>query len=301
MKNRLLLLIIIVLLPISIFINCNNDENGNDEAIELEKEKQNIIVNLYRNNQLLTLDFNEYLIGVVGQEMPASFNIEAIKAQAVAARTFALNNLENNVIVINDSAQHYIDTEEMNKKWVDNYEEYYNKIKKAVFDTNNKVIKYNNKLIKSYYYAISNGKSEDSIAVFNEELPYLKVVDSTFDKDVNNFEVKKTITYEDFCLSLNISPCEIKIDDEIRDESNRVLKLSINKKEYLGVDLRKLLNLRSTDFKIDLLENNIEIITKGYGHGVGMSQYGANYLANNGYKYNDILKYYYKDVEITNF
>ena len=301
MKNKLLLLIIIVLLPITIFLNNKNVEEGNVKTIEPEREKQNIIVNLYKDNQLLTLDFNDYLIGVVGQEMPASFNVEAIKAQAVAARTFALNNLENSVIVINDSAQHYIDNEEMKKKWGDKYEEYFNKIKNAVLDTNNEVIKYNNKLIKSYYYAISNGKTEDSVAVFNEELPYLKVVDSTFDKDVNNFEVKKTITYEEFCTQLNINPCEVKIDNEIRDESNRVLKLNINNKEYLGVDLRKLLNLRSTDFYINLSEENIEIITKGYGHGVGMSQYGANYLANNGYKYNDILKYYYKDVEITNY
>ena len=297
MKNKLLLLIIIMLLPFAIFINTKDNDNN----IEDTEEVKEIVVNLSKDNEIIKLSLNDYLIGVVGQEMPASFNIEALKAQAIAARTFAYNYMNDDVINIKETAQSYISIDKMREKWGSDYETYYNKIKSAVLDTNNLVIKYDNNIIKSYYYAISNGKSEDSIAVFNEELPYLKVVDSNFDEEVKNFEVTTSFTSDNFCDLLSINPCSIDIGNITRDDSNRVSKIIINNKEYLGTDIRKLLSLRSTDFEIKLLDNSVEIITKGYGHGVGMSQYGANYLANNGYSYEEILKYYYKDVEIKNY
>ena len=293
MKNKLLLLIIIILIPIAILINNNNYEQ--------EDYNNEIVVNLNKNNEIIKLSLNEYLIGVVGQEMPASFNVEALKAQAVASRTFAYNYIDDNVININDSAQHYISKEDMKNKWNDDYDKYFDKVKEAVLNTDKLVIKYNNSVIKSYYYAISNGKSEDSIYVFNEELPYIEVVDSSFDEDVKNFEVTTSFTYDNFCSLLGINPCEVDISNISKDDSQRVKSLSINNKEYLGTDIRKKLRLRSTDFTINLLDQSIEITTRGYGHGVGMSQYGANYLANDGYNYQEILKYYYKDVEITNY
>lgn len=292
MRNKLLLLAVVILLFFAIFIN--NKESSNEKADE------SIVVYLNKNDNIIELNINDYLIGVVGQEMPASFNDEALKAQAVAARTFAYNYLNDNSINIKDSAQHYIDIDDMKEKWGNDFDYYYNKVRDAVLDTDNEVIKYNDEIIRSYYYAISNGKSEDSIAVFNEELPYLKIVDSKFDENVKNFESTTSFTYENFCNLLSISSCNISIDNIIRDDSNRVYKISINNKEYLGTTIRKLLGLRSTDFSITL-EDDIKITTKGYGHGVGMSQYGANYLANNGYNYQEILKYYYKDVEIKNY
>lgn len=294
MKNKLLLVVIILLIPVAVFIKNKEVEN------EYQEEKV-IKVNLSKNNQLYELNLNDYLIGVVGQEMPASFNYEALKAQAVASRTFAYNYLNDVTINISDGAQHYISKEEMLNKWENDYDKYYNIIKNAVFETDNEVIKYNNSIIKSYYYAISNGKSEDSLEVFNEEYPYLQVVDSNFDEGVKNFEFSTEFTYENFCLLLSINPCKVLISDIVRDNSDRVSSININDKKYSGIEIRKILGLRSTDFKINLGDKNIEIITKGYGHGVGMSQYGANYLANNGYNYQDILKYYYKDVEIEKY
>lgn len=291
MKNKLLLVVIILLIPVAVFIKNNDVEN------EYQEEKK-IKVNLSKNNQLYELNLNDYLIGVVGQEMPASFNYEALKAQAVASRTFAYNYLNDDTININDGAQHYISKEEMLNKWENDYDKYYNIIKNAVLETDNEVIKYNNSIIKSYYYAISNGKSEDSLEVFNEEYPYLQVVDSNFDEGVKNFEVTTTFTYENFCLLLSINPCNVLISNIVKDNSDRVSSININDKKYSGIEIRKILGLRSTDFKIILGDDNIDIITKGYGHGVGMSQYGANYLANSGHNYQEILKYYYKDVEI---
>ena len=239
MKNKLLLLVILILLPIAICIK--KDEN-NKEMEDLDIDNK-IVVNLTKNNENLILDLNDYLIGVVGQEMPASFNIEALKAQAVAARTFAYNYLIDNNINIKDSAQHYINTDEMKTKWDKDFDLYYDKVKKSVLDTNNEVIKYNNNIIKSYYYAISNGKSENSLAVFNEELPYLTIVDSSFDEKVNNFEVSTSFTYENFCLLLYINPCSIDINNIIRDDSNRVNTITINNKEYSGIEIRKQLSL----------------------------------------------------------
>lgn len=294
MKHKLLFLLIIILLPIALLIS------KKEEVIikSNENQKEEVIVNLINNNESIKIGLNDYLIGVVGQEMPASFNIEALKAQAVAARTFAYNYYSNGEINIKSSAQNYINLDQMKEKWLNNFSNYYKKIKEAVESTDKEVIKYNGNIIKAYYYAISNGKSENSISVFNEELPYISVVDSSFDENVKNFEVTTSFTYDNFCKLLNINNCNIDISDIKYDESNRVDKIVINDMEYSGVDVRKKLNLRSADFIIEKKQNSIEITTKGYGHGVGMSQYGANYLANHDYNYKEILKYYYKDVEI---
>ena len=286
MNNKLLILTIVILTIIAVLIK--------PKEVLIEKENKEIKVLLEDKE----LSLNDYLIGVVGCEMPASFNYEAIKAQAVAARTFAYNYLDNNLIIIKKTAQCYLSNQELNDKWLLDYDKYYNIVKDSIESTDNEVITYNNELIKSYYYAISNGKTSSAKSVFNEELPYLTVTDSSFDENVNKFKVINTFTYENFCNLLTINPCVININNIKRDDSNRITSLFINNKQYDGISIRKLLNLRSTDFDIKTLDKTIEITTKGYGHGVGMSQYGANYLASIGYKYQDILKYYYKDVEI---
>lgn len=295
MKNKILVLIIIILIPICCFIMNKPKENI------VSKEHSSIIVKLTKDNQDLSLDLNNYLIGVVGAEMPSSFNLEALKAQAVASRTYALYNNYDNSIITNTMEQAYKSNAELASLWQDKYEEYYAKIKDAVVSTDNIVMKYDNSLIKSYYYAISNGYTEDAMTVFNESLPYLNVVDSTFDEDNKNYEVTKTMSLQEFCNKLNIPVAKLEITDVIKDSSNRVLSLSINNNNFTGINIRKSLSLRSTDFTISVVDDNVNITTRGYGHGVGMSQYGANYLANKGYNYQDILKYYYQNIEITNY
>lgn len=292
MKNKLLIFIIVILIIVTLLIK-------NDNQINKEEIKE-LVVNLNIDDKIINLSLNDYLIGVVGCEMPASFNNEAIKAQVLASRTFAYNYLNDNEININNKVQCYNNIDTLKEKWNDNFPIYYGKIKNAVLETNNEVITYEDKIIKSYYFAISNGKTQDSLSVFNEELPYLTIIDSSFDENVKTFMKTTTFTYNNFCALLNINPCEIDISNIQRDESNRVTTLLINNKKYDAITLRKILSLRSTDFDIKL-KDNIEITTRGYGHGVGMSQYGANYLANNNYTYKDIIKYYYKNVEIKNY
>ena len=285
MKNKILLVVIILMLPFSIY------------SIKKDNHKESIKVLLNYKNQELNLDLNDYLIGVLGAEMPASFNMEALKAQAIAARSFVLYDMNDYVVNTTIESQGYLDELDLKDKWQDEYDTYYSKIKDAVLKTDNLVMTYDNKIIKSYYYAISNGLTENAMVVFHEEIPYLNIVDSSFDKDVKNYEKTVTFTKEDFCNKLNIDCNSISIEKVIKDESNRVKTISINNKEFDGIEIRKLLGLRSTDFNIDI-SNDINITTKGYGHGVGMSQYGANYLANNNYNYEEILKYYYNDIEI---
>ena len=234
--------------------------------------------------------------------MPASFSFEALKAQAVASRTFAYNKINNSLLdydnLSKDKGQAYIDQDEMKEKWGKNYKDNYEKVSKAVLDTKGEIILYENAPISAYYFSSSNGKTEESKNVFGEK-PYLLSVESPWDETSKEYKKVITISKKQFKEKLNINEKEeININNEVRNKSNRIVSIDINGKTYKGIDLRKKFELRSTDFKIKINENDIEIITNGYGHGVGMSQYGANYLATDGKNYEEIIKYYYTGVSI---
>ena len=298
MKN-IYLLIAVIILSIIGFISSFKKETTyfNEENKELE-----VTIKNQEEGTIETLDLEEYIIGVVAGEMPASFEDEALKAQAIAARSYALNKIKSTNkeydLLTDITNQVYITKEEMQEKWQEEYEKYYDKIKKAVEDTKNLVMMYDGEVISAYYFAMSNGKTEDVSLVFGENIDYLVSVDSSRDENVKNFMVTNEIEKEEFCEKLDISCEEIKIEEIKRTDSNRVDTIKINGKEYKGTKIRALLNLRSTDFDIEIKES-INITTRGYGHGVGMSQYGANEMAKNGATYEEILKYYYKDINLT--
>lgn len=290
--NKKLIYILVVLIPITIisflFKETNFIMQENKRSVEKVKVK------IDKSN--IEVDIEEYIIGVVAGEMPALFEEEALKAQAVASRTYLINHLLTNDSISNTTDdQVYLTKEEMQSKWQDDYEKYYNKIKQAVQSTKGLIMYYDNQPIKSYYFSTSNGYTESSLNVFNEQRDYLTIVESPFDED-NSYIT--TLSRQEFCNKLNISCNEISISNIELDNSNRVSKITINNQEYSGIELRKLLSLRSTDFTINIKDTTIEITTKGYGHGVGMSQYGANNMAKLGYTYEEILKYYYQDIEI---
>ncbi len=158
---------------------------------------------------------------------------------------------------------------------------------------------YNGEVIIAFYFSISNGYTENSENVFSQKLGYLKSVDSSCDKDYSYKEETKEYDIKEFMKILSLSTEEINIDIEKYDTS-RVKNITINGKTYKGTEFRKLLNLKSTDFEIEKSKSMIKIHTKGYGHGVGMSQYGAQCLAKSGYSYKEILKHYYTGIEIVN-
>ncbi len=235
--------------------------------------------------------------------MPALFEEEALKAQAIAVRSYVLsknNNLDENIKItstIND--QVYISKDEMVAKWGINYNQYYEKIKKQVIDTKQLVLKKNNKIVKSYYFSMSNGYTQDSQKVFGDDS--LKSVESKWENDsLSNFIVSIEYSQEKITKLLNLSEENISITNINRSNTNHVDNLKVNNILFTGIEFRKLLKLRSTDFTITNQNDKYIITTKGYGHGVGMSQYGANQMAKLGYNYQEILKHYYKDTEITN-
>ncbi len=291
--SKFLLKIIIALIPITIFSFFKK------ETIFYEKtpETIDIFIPVLINDDIVNIPLEDYIIGVVAGEMPALFEFEALKSQAIASRTYAINHqCSNEYITATTDDQVYLTEEQMQDKWQDKYDQYYQKIKQAVTETSGLIMTYNHQPIKSYYYSMSNGYTESSLNVFNEQNDYLTIIPSPFDE--NN---SKTISIPktEFCEKLSIDCQNITISNIEKNKSNRISHIKINNKTFTGIELRKILSLRSTDFTIEILPYSVTITTKGYGHGVGMSQYGSNNMAKLGYTYEEILKYYYQNIEIT--
>lgn len=274
-----------------------NEKENNSKPAPTQNKKQ--MVTVYRSNgQTLNIELEEYLIGVVGSEMPASFNIEALKAQAVAARTYAIKTIsDGGKLTDTVKTQVYKDNNELKKSWGTGYNTYYNKVKKAVDETKGLIMYYNNEIINAFYHSTSNGYTEDSSYVF-KEYPYLVSVESPYDKNVSSYSKTINLTYEEVSNKLDIPVTSTSNIEIKRNSSNRVDKIVIDNNIYDGTKFRSILSLRSTDFDIILEENKITITTRGYGHGVGMSQYGANEYAKKGYTYDRILKHYYTGITI---
>ncbi len=267
-----------------------------------ETVKEDVMVAVKRSNgTVLNIGLEEYLIGVVGAEMPASFNIEALKAQAIAARTYALKaREENRTLTDTVSTQVYKDNNQLKAAWGSGFNTYYEKVKKAVMDTKGLVMYYNGSLINAYYHSTSNGKTEDSSFVFGE-FPYLKSVNSEVDQAVSSYLRSVTFNYQEISNKLGVPVTALSNIVIERNNSGRVKTIIIDNNSYDGVKFRMTLGLRSTDFDINLNEDNITITTRGYGHGVGMSQYGANEYAKKGYSYEKILKHYYTGITIRKY
>lgn len=268
-----------------------------------EKSKENkTYVTIYRKKGTVEqIELEEYLVGVVAAEMPASFNSEALKAQAVLARTYALKKISKGEKLTDTvSTQAYIDKNEMQNKWGNEYSKYYNKIVSAVNSTKGRVVKYNGNYIEALYHSTSNGKTENAKEVWGQDIPYLKSVDSSWDKKTTSYLKIENKEFNTLMKVLGINfDKNTNIEILSRDESGRVSEVKVADKTYTGVEFRTLLNLRSADFDISVTDNGLEIITRGYGHGVGMSQYGANEMAKLGYNYKDIINHYFTNVKIT--
>lgn len=297
MKNLILIIIFLVPIYISSFKVKETTFFNNDTSKVISKTNKNsktVIVHV--KDKDLYLDLEDYVTGVVAAEMPALFDEEALKAQAVASRSYAMSSVKNHIITISSSIsdQVYKTNYELSDNWQGNYDKYFKKIQEAVRETENLVIKRDNKILRTYYFSISNGNTENSLAVFNENT--FESVSSSLEQKLSNYLKTVTFTKNELCKLLKLD--DINIQNIKRNETNHVDKIIINNKEFTGVEFRKLLNLRSTDFEIEEDNGEYIIATKGYGHGVGMSQYGANEMAKIGKKYEEILNHYYKNTEI---
>ncbi|MCI6001560.1 MAG: stage II sporulation protein D [Tenericutes bacterium] len=269
---------------------------ASNTVVRIKREKKNIIE---------TIPLEEYIVGVLAGEMPISFEIEALKAQAVASRSYALNKIANNKdkeydVVDTIMNQVYLDNDYLKSVWKNTYVTKINKLKTAVNETFGEYLDYNGSIVNAMFFSTSNGYTEDSKNVFGFEADYLKSVNSPWDEETSTaFNSSKEISLQEFYEKLNL-PYQEKLTVEItkRSPTNRILNLKINNQDFASRELYNKLSLKSTDFVIIQNGSNIIIKTKGYGHGVGMSQYGALGMAKQGKTYEEILSHYYKDTKI---
>lgn len=280
----------------------NNDVTLQVDDVNSDKSSEYMIKINY-GGETKEINLEDYVVGVVACEMPASFNYEALKSMAVAARTYALYKVENKkgyVMKTTAVDQCYISVDKMKSKWGSSFDKMYNKVKGAVLETKNEYMTYNDDIIISLYFSISNGYTENCENVFSQKLDYLKSVSSEWDKDYNYKEKDVKFTVSDFLKKLSLNDKKINNMSINRTDTDRITSIYINGKKFKGSKFRSLLSLRSTDMDIEYDDKYVYIKTKGYGHGVGMSQYGAHSMAKQGYSYDQILKYYYKGIEIVN-
>lgn len=315
--NRILVIVVILLIPVAIFMDKEQDEEDlklvKEESISLDipvvKEEENTesesvqVVLSYNQDKsdAFSMDLEDYVVGVVAGEMPASFNMEALKAQAVASRTFALykmNTTNNYVLSTTINDQVYLTIDDMKEKWGNDFEYYYNRVKSAVDATANEILTYNGNVASTYYFAISNGYTDDALTVFNEDKDYLVSVESSWDKKYQSYSSTYTLSKTSFLAKLGLSGKSVSISNVIRANNHYVRQIDINGKTFTGIEVFNKLNLKSTDFTIDVDGEEVSIITYGFGHGVGMSQYGAQGMSSSGYTYQDILSHYYQNTEI---
>ena len=253
-----------------------------------------------------TMDLEDYLVGVVLGEMPASFETEALKAQAVVARTYTLKCAEAGVKhgvgrMCGDYAccQAYVDRESYTGTQED-----YEKIQNAVEATWGQVITYQGKLIEATYFSCSGGITEDAVAVWGTDYPYLRSVDSPGEEHATYYTDEVFFSSGEFQdklgQKLSGSPANW-LGFTTYTAGGGVNTIRIGDKDYKGTDLRMLLGLRSTAFSMKAEEDGIRVITKGFGHRVGMSQYGADAMALQGKNYEEILTHYYQGTELSDY
>ena len=313
MKRKIIVFFIVFIILITSYQHKYNKENKievesskevtnqkQEDKIIVEEDKTQSVYIIY-DDETINMDLEDYVVGVVACEMPASFDIEALKAMAVASRTFALykiNTNKNYKLSTTTKDQCYISVDQMKKNWGSSFDKNYEKIKEAVNDTKNQFMTYKDKVIISFYFSISNGYTENCENVFRQKLDYLKSVDSSWDSEYDYKEKTVSFTEKDFLKKLGINADKVDSIKVNKSSTGRASSVIVNGKTFKGTNFRTLLGLRSTDVEITRKDNKVYIDTKGYGHGVGMSQYGANAMAKKGYSYDEILKYYYTGVKI---
>ncbi len=317
----LLIIALIIILPLVIINNFNFFQS----EIEVDEKDISITVLFHETEQIKVMPLEEYLIGVVAAEMPADFEIEALKAQAVAARTYTLkkmqlktnssNSKHPNAVVCTDPAhcQAWMSEDEQKKLWgIVDFLKYRNKIEKAVESTKGQIITYENRIIDPVYHSNCGGKTENSEDVWKFKIPYLRSVESPYSIDTPRYkEVKNfSMEYIDKALGTNIAAVPAaNIKDNVakyfkilqKTSTGRIKKIYIGGKTILTTQLRQILGLRSTKFTISIKGDIVKFTTYGNGHGVGMCQYGANGFAKHGKNYIEILKHYYKGIKIQKY
>lgn len=300
----------------------NKEEHKDNEIIESQKHdysKYGTIKLLHKESgQIEEISIDEYLYGVVSAEMPANYEEEALKAQAVAARTYTIyqilnnNGKHKNSDICDDSTccQAWISKDNRMKRWSEEERENnWNKIVKAVNSTAGKIITYNNEAINAFFHSNSGGKTEipSNVWIGGKDFPYLKSVETSGENAYTQYSSEVKISKIDLLEKLKKEYSDIQIDFNENEsikileytQSGRVKTVKFGNTEIAGTKARSIIGLKSTNFSIKIDGDDVVFLVKGYGHGVGMSQTGADSMAKQGKNHEEILKHFYTGVEIT--
>ncbi len=296
-------------------IPVNEEENYNKEY---NYGKYNIVKLLHTNTgEIEELNLDQYLYGVVSSEMSANFEEEALKAQAVVARTYTIYKITNgnkheNADICDDSqcCQAWISKEARFEKWNETERENnWSKIVSAVESTKGKIIMYEGKPINAFFHSNSGGKTEIASSVWGgKDEPYLQAVETSGESNYTQYSSELTISKEEFIEKIKQYHSDFEIDfssdNQIEvleyTEGQRIKKIKIGNLELAGTEIRNIFGLKSAKFEILVEGENVKFNVLGYGHGVGMSQTGADSMAKEGKNYEEIIKHYYTGVEIVN-
>lgn len=324
MKNFAALIILcaisILLIPLAMadkeksqaISNISTTERIAEQIPATANEEKTISVFRTVNNKAEEISLFEYVCGSVAAEMPLAYNEEAIKAQAVACYTNALrqkntgNGEKGDISDDTTVHQGYIDEEQRKEKWGADFEKYEKKLQNAVKDVEGEAIYYKGELCVAAFCAISNGKTENAKSLWGASVPYLVSVDSEGDKLSPAYASTVSFSKDEFLKAAETAGANRKQINDLtkaleitkKSDTGAVLTVKMGGKEFTGEEIRKIFSLRSPTFSVKATENTVTFSVSGYGHGIGMSQYGANYYAEKGYDYKEILEHYYTDVEI---
>ena len=323
LKYFAIFLIVIFILPATCTKSGKTDVEKKEEKNELQEfEKYDYSkyakIKLYHTATKKTeeINFDEYLYGTVSAEMPASYEMEALKAQAVVSRTYTLYQIKNNnkhkdadICDNYGCCQAWISKEDRLAKWDEaERESNWKKIKEAVDSTSGKIITYNGEPINAFFHSNSGGTTEAVSSIWGEkDLPYLQSVETAGEDSYKQYKSEVTLTKDNLIEKIKTKYLDININWEDNEcikiveytDSKRVKTLKIGNKEIAGTEVRSLLGLKSTNFTYKIEGDKITFSVIGYGHGVGMSQTGADSMAKSGNSFEDIIKHFYTGVEIT--
>lgn len=292
------------------------DFEQNDEAQQEQIQSGSVRVYVADDEKVEEMDINEYLKCVVSAEMPADFEEEALKAQAVAARTYLYSHIEqaqkgniaenhNGAPICTDSThcQAYIAEQKRRESWGDDADEKWSKISAAVDDTTGQIMTYNGEIISAVFHSTSSGETEAAVDVWGSDVPYLQSVSSVGDEQSPKYYSELTVSEDEFKNTIDekVSGTDWSkgfFSNINRSEAGGIISLDVGGVNIKGTELRTIFSLRSANIELTQEYGNIKMSVKGFGHGVGMSQYGADYLASQGKNYEEILKTYYTGIEI---
>lgn len=302
-KNVGAVFVIILLLPyvITTFFSGGLEFQEQQDTDDKSTEESTMVA-VQEEDSVVRISLQDYLMGVIAADIPITYESETLKVQAVIIRTSVEKALQENTDQIFDASDGYLSLSEMEEYWgYDGFLENYEKLETAVKETEDEVMKYEGDYIEAAFHSISNGATRSGKeALQSEDYPYLTSVSCEDDKRAEDYLQSVTYSYEEFASLCGATDLTALPQIIQTDSASYALKIKAGNVTMTGEELRKKCNLASSSMIISEVDGQIKIVTKGVGHGVGLSQYEANAMAKQGKSYEEILTYFYKNIEITN-